>query len=177
MIETRTGDLFEADVEALVNSVNCAGVMGRGLARQFKERFPENLRAYKDACRADDLEPGRVLVRDRGGLFYDPQESDGPRYILNVATIDHWKDRSRLADVQEGIRSAAQEVEQRSIRSIAIPPIGCGYGGLDWADVEGAIREAFGSLRDCRTVLFPPSGSTENPARGTDTQKTRSSDG
>jgi O-acetyl-ADP-ribose deacetylase (regulator of RNase III) len=177
MIETRTGDLFEADVEAFVNSVNCAGVMGRGLARQFKERFPENLRAYKDACRADDLAPGRVLVHDRGGLFYDPQESDGPRYILNVATIDHWKDRARLADVQEGIRSAAREVEQRGIRSVAIPAIGCGYGGLAWADVEGAIREAFGSLGDCRTVLFPPSDSEEPAARGSNTQKTRSSGG
>ena len=163
MIETRTGDLFEADVEALVNSVHCAGVMGRGLARQFKERFPENLRAYKEACRADDLAPGRVLVHDRGGLFYDPQESDGPRYI-------------RLADVQDGIRSAAREVEQRGIRSVAIPAIGCGYGGLAWADVEGAIREAFGSLGDCRTVLFPPSDSEEPPARGSDTRKTRSSD-
>jgi len=177
MIETRTGDLFDADVEALVNSVNCAGVMGRGLARQFKERFPENLRKYKNACRADDLEPGRVLVHDRGGLFYDPQDSDGPRYILNVATIDHWKDRARRADVQEGIRSVAREVEQRSIRSIAIPAIGCGYGGLAWGDIEGVIRDAFGSLRDCRTVLFPPSDSTENPEHGTDTQKTRPSDG
>lgn len=126
------GDIFLAPAEALVNPVNCVGVMGKGLARQFKQRFPANFHAYRKACREGLVRPGNVFIFDTGGL--------NPRFIINFPTKRHWRDRSRLEDIQAGLRDLPREVVSRGICSVAVPPIGCGLGGLKWTEVSPLIR-------------------------------------
>ncbi|MFB6285663.1 MAG: macro domain-containing protein [Candidatus Bipolaricaulia bacterium] len=153
MIEYETGDILEADVQALVNTVNCVGVMGKGVALQFKLKFPENFRAYEKVCNQDELEPGRVFVFDRGELFEGDQ---GPQYIINFPTKTHWRKPSKLEYIEQGMDALVEEVQQRKIESIAIPPLGCGNGGLDWEDVEAIIERHMEVLSDVRVVLYPP---------------------
>ena len=117
------GDILKADAEALVNTVNCVGVMGRGIALQFKKKFPKNFTAYKKACDANELALGNVLVFDTGQMF-------NPRYVVNFPTKHHWRAKSKIDDVVSGLESLVAEVRKRNIKSIAIPPLGCGLGGL-----------------------------------------------
>lgn len=126
------GDIFLAPAEALVNPVNCVGVMGKGLALQFKQRFPANFHAYREACRKGLVRPGKVFIFDTGGT--------SPRFIINFPTKRHWRDRSRLEDIRAGLRDLAREVASRCISSVAIPPIGCGLGGLMRTEVFPLIR-------------------------------------
>ena len=139
MVDIVQGDLFEADVAALVNPVHCAGVMSRGLALQFRTRFPENAKRYKDACEAGRLSPGDVLVHDRGGLF----DAERPRYLLNVATKDHWTDASRPAHIEASVEGVVEQVTTRGLSSLAVPALGCGGGGLDWSTVR-RVNDAYG---------------------------------
>ena len=149
MIEHKTGDLFKEDVEALVNSVNCVGVMGRGIALQFKKAFPENFRAYEAACKRSELQPGRMFVHETGQLA-------NPRYIINFPTKRHWKGKSRLEDIETGLSALAEEIRERDIRSIAIPPLGTNLGGLRWEDVAPRIEDALRDLDEVRVVVFRP---------------------
>jgi O-acetyl-ADP-ribose deacetylase (regulator of RNase III) len=149
MIELGHGDLLQADAEALVNAINCVGVMGKGIALQFKQAFPENFRRYAQAC-AGEVRPGRMFVVDTG-------IPGRHRYIVNFPTKRHWRNGSRLEDIESGLRALVEEVQQRDIRSIAIPPLGCGNGGLRWADVKPRIEAAFAELAHVRVVLFEPS--------------------
>lgn len=142
---------MKADAEALVNTVNCVGVMGRGIALQFKNRFEENFKAYKKACDAGSLHLGGLFVYDYGSLF-------NPRYIINFPTKDHWRSRSRLADIDAGLDALVKEIEQRNIRSIAIPPLGCGLGGLEWNDVRPRIERALAKLPDVQVLVYEPAG-------------------
>ena len=119
MIESKTGDLLAEPVEALVNTVNCVGIMGRGVALQFKGAFPENFRAYARACEAQEVRPGQMFVHETGLLTY-------PRYIINFPTKRHWKGKSRLEDIDAGLVALVEQLRQRQIRSIAIPPLGAG---------------------------------------------------
>lgn len=119
MIEYETGDILLADVQALVNTVNCVGVMGKGIALQFKQTFPENVREYKKVCDRGDLEPGRLFVFDRGELFEGDQE---PQYVINFPTKTHWRKPSKLEYIEQGMDALVEEVRQRDIESIAIPP-------------------------------------------------------
>ena len=153
MIERKTGDIFAEDVEALVNSVNCVGVMGRGIALQFKNVFPANFKAYVDACERNEIQPGRVFVFETGQLA-------GPRYIVNFPTKRHWRGKSRMEDIEVGLDALAQEIKQRNIRSIALPPLGSGLGGLDWSRVRSRIEAILQEVDDCRVVIFEPSGVT-----------------
>ena len=125
----KIGDIFEEDVEALVNSVNCVGVMGRGIALQFKNRFPENFKAYAAACKRDEVKPGRMFIHESGTMT-------NPRYIVNFPTKRHWRGKSRMEDIEAGLADLAREIKRRNIRSIAIPPLGSSLGKLDWADVR-----------------------------------------
>ncbi len=152
MVELVQGNLFEADVAALVNPVHCAGVMSRGLALQFKTRFPDNAKQYKAACEADRLSPGDVLVHDRGGLF----DAERPRYLLNVATKDHWTDASRPAHIEAGMRAVAEQVTTRGISSLAVPALGCGGGGLDWPTVRPLLVEPLSALDNVRACVYAP---------------------
>lgn len=150
MIEiTKKGDLLKSDAEALVNTVNCVGVMGRGIALQFKKKFPENFAAYKKACDTKGLTLGNVLVVDMGKMF-------NPRYIINFPTKDHWRAKSRIEDIAAGLESLVAVVRDRKIKSIAIPPLGCGLGGLDWIEVRPLILRAFEKLTDVQVSVFEP---------------------
>ena len=147
MIEYKTGDLFKEDVEALVNSVNCVGIMGRGIALQFKKAFPENFKAYAEACKRTEVQPGRMFVFETGELA-------NPHYIINFPTKRHWRGKSRMEDIESGIEALASEVKERNIRSIALPPLGSDLGGLNWADVRSRIAKALQGLEDVAVVVF-----------------------
>ncbi|MGD2179838.1 type II toxin-antitoxin system antitoxin DNA ADP-ribosyl glycohydrolase DarG [Lusitaniella coriacea] len=151
MIEFKQGNLLEAKVEALVNTVNCVGVMGKGIALQFKRAYPENFQAYKKACDAKQVEPGKMFVFETGNLF-------NPRYIMNFPTKRHWRSKSQLADIKAGLYALIAEIQQRNIKSVAIPPLGCGNGGLDWMQVKPAIEKVFVELTDVKVVIFEPVG-------------------
>ena len=156
MVDIVQGDLFEADVAALVNPVHCAGVMSRGLALQFRTRFPENAKRYKDACEAGRLSPGDVLVHDRGGLF----DAERPRYLLNVATKDHWTDASRPAHIEASVEGVVEQVTTRGLSSLAVPALGCGGGGLDWSTVRPLLVEPLSTLDDVRARVYAPRSAT-----------------
>lgn len=149
MIEFKMGDILAEDVEALVNTVNCVGIMGRGIALQFKRAYPENFSSYEAACRRQDVVPGRMLVFETGQLT-------NPRYIINFPTKRHWRGKSRIEDIESGLEALVAEIEGRGIRSVAIPPLGAGLGGLDWADVWARIERALRRLPDVRVVVFEP---------------------
>ncbi len=157
MIETKRGDILQADAEALVNSVNCVGVMGRGIALQFRQAFPDNYRAYRAACARQQLRPGVLLVHDRGPLAR-------PRYIINLPTKRHWRSKSRLADIEAGLAALVLEVRARGIRSVAVPPLGCGLGGLRWKDVRPRIEQAFRDLPGVLVLLYEPGDMPAAPA-------------
>jgi O-acetyl-ADP-ribose deacetylase (regulator of RNase III) len=157
MIEFRTGNILEADVEALVNTVNCVGIMGRGIALQFKKAFPSNFKAYAAACKRDEVQPGRMFVFERGRL-------ESPRYIINFPTKRHWKGASKLSDIEAGLDALRQEIKSRGIHSIAIPPLGSGLGGLNWPDVRAAIGSALADLPGVEITVFEPSGAADPAA-------------
>ena len=145
MIMYKTGDILAEYAEALVCPVNCVGVMGRGLALQFKQAFPENFEAYKRACKLGDVVPGWMFVFDTGQL--------NPRYIINFPTKRHWRDRSRIEDIAWGLESLIGVIRSRSIRSIAIPALGVGLGRLPWEDVRALIEGASREIPDVRVVV------------------------
>lgn len=151
MIKRTQGDILKVDAEALVNTVNCVGFMGRGIAAQFSRAFPENLRAYELACKRQEVQPGRMFIVELGQLM-------NPRYIVNFPTKRHWRGKSRIEDIESGLKSLVADVRRLGIHSIAIPPLGCGLGGLDWTDVRPRIEQAFAPLKDVQVLLFEPSG-------------------
>jgi O-acetyl-ADP-ribose deacetylase (regulator of RNase III) len=151
MIEEATGNLLEADAEALVNTVNTVGIMGKGIALQFRQAFPEVYLEYRRACDHNELSPGSVQV-------VPIQRLDGPRYVINLPTKRHWKGKARLGDIDSGLRALANAIKEFKIASVAVPPLGCGNGGLRWSDVEPRIRQALGSLDGVRVLLYPPEG-------------------
>ncbi len=152
-IEFRTGDILsrDLDVEALVNTVNCVGIMGRGIALQFKNAFPDNFKAYAAACKRDEVQPGRMFVFETGRLM--------PKYIINFPTKRHWKGKSRIEDIRSGLEALVHEIRARRIRSIAVPPLGSGLGGLEWNRVRPLIQDALGQIDGLRVVVFEPNGS------------------
>lgn len=151
MIRYTTGDILKAEAEALVNTVNCVGIMGRGIALQFKEIFPANFKAYAAACKREEVQPGRMFVFDTGALT-------SPRYIVNFPTKRHWRGKSRVEDVEAGLVALVDEVRTRGICSIAIPPLGSGLGGLDWSQVRPLIERAFAILPEVEVQIFEPAG-------------------
>jgi O-acetyl-ADP-ribose deacetylase (regulator of RNase III) len=154
MIEFTTGDILGADAEALVNTVNCVGIMGRGVALQFKKKFPENFKAYEKACKKQEVTPGRMFVFNTGELTF-------PRYIINFPTKRHWKGKSRIEDIESGLEDLAYVINERKIKSIALPPLGSGLGGLDWQEVRALIEKA---LCNCNAHIrvYDPSGAPQN---------------
>ena len=136
MKKIKRGDILRADTEALVNTVNCIGIMGRGIALQFKKAYPENYKKYKKICDEKKLHPGIVFTYDLGTLT-------GPKYIINFPTKRHWKGKSKLEDIQSGLKALVEEVKIRNIKSISIPPLGCGLGGLEWETIRPMIELAF----------------------------------
>jgi O-acetyl-ADP-ribose deacetylase (regulator of RNase III) len=154
MIELTKGNLLEADAEALVNTVNCVGFMGKGIALQFRQAFPENFEAYRRICDKGELQPGRMFV-------FETRSMVGPRFIINFPTKRHWKGKSRIEDIDAGLDALIEEVVRLGIKSIAVPPLGCGLGGLDWNKVRPRIELAFKAVPDVRVLLFPPAGAPD----------------
>lgn len=150
----KAGNILAENAEALVNSVNCVGIMGRGIALQFKMAFSENFEAYKAACKRGEVQPGRMFVFATGQLT-------NPRYIINFPTKRHWRDKSRLSDIEAGLTDLVAEIKARKIRSVAIPPLDSGLGGLDWSDVRCRIEAAAHGIPNVRVVLFEPRGAPE----------------
>lgn len=148
-IERGEGNLLAADVDALVNTVNTEGVMGKGLALQFRKAFPENFTSYERACKEGQVEVGRMHV---------VQRLASPRFIVNFPTKKHWRQPSKLEYVRDGLRDLVARVRALGIESIAVPPLGCGNGGLDWSAVKPLIVDAFAKVPDVRVLLFEPSG-------------------
>jgi O-acetyl-ADP-ribose deacetylase (regulator of RNase III) len=152
-IELRTGDILKTDAEAIVNTVNCVGIMGRGIALQFKNAYPANFKAYKAACDAELVQPGRMFVFETGKFT--------PRYIINFPTKRHWKGKSRIEDIDAGLAALAQEIGLRGIKSIAVPPLGAGLGGLDWYEVLPRIKSALEGIPDLHVIIFEPKGAPD----------------
>ena len=145
------GNLLEADVDALVNTVNTVGVMGKGIALQFKNAFPANFKAYEQASKRDAVALGTMFVFDNGQLTR-------PRWIVNFPTKGHWRSRSRLEDVEAGLKDLRSVITELGITSIAIPLLGCGNGGLDWDIVRPLIENTLQGLAQVEVYLFAPTG-------------------
>ena len=154
MIEYSEGNLLRADVDALVNTVNCIGFMGKGIALQFKQAFPENFKAYERACHHHEVKPGKMFVFPTGTMF-------NPRYIINFPTKRHWRGSSRLGDIELGLKALIDDIRKLAITSIAVPPLGCGNGGLDWNVVRPIVEQAFSELPEVKVFLYAPHGAPE----------------
>ena len=155
MIEYKTGNILTEDAEAITNTVNCVGAMGRGIALQFKKAFPENFKAYADACKRKEVQPGRMFVFDMNGLT-------NPHFIINFPTKRHWRGKSRIEDIESGLEDLSSEIKERGIRSIAIPPLGSGLGGLKWAEVKKRIERALANMDDVKIIIYEPNGAPDN---------------
>ena len=159
MVEFVHGNLLDADVDAIVNTVNTKGVMGKGVALQFRRAFPENYKTYRAACEVGQVRLGEMFVTKTGRL-------GNPRLIINFPTKAHWKSRSRLKDIEAGLRDLRRVVDAYDVQSLALPPLGCGLGGLSWADVRPRIEAALSDL-PIRALVFEPAGAP-TPARMAD---------
>ena len=155
MFEFKTGDILAEDADALVNTVNCVGVMGRGIALQFKNAFPQNFKAYAAACKRKEVRPGSMFV-------FETEELTNPRYIINFPTKRHWRGKSRMEDIDAGLSALREVIRSKKIRSVAIPPLGAGLGGLGWSDVRSRIEESLGPCSDLRIVVFEPHDAPES---------------
>jgi O-acetyl-ADP-ribose deacetylase (regulator of RNase III) len=151
MIRFTRGNLLDAPVEALVNTVNTVGVMGKGIALAFKLRFPENFEAYAKACRAGIVQTGHMFVHEDGDL-------SGPRWIINFPTKKHWRDPTRIEWIVSGLADLKLVLRAKGIRSVAIPALGCGNGGLAWTDVRPLIERALSEVNDVEIHIFEPAG-------------------
>ena len=152
------GDLLEADAEALVNAVNEVGVMGKGLALQFRDTFRASAREYSAACARSEVSVGKVLMTRSGQLV-------GPAWIIHFPTKKHWRDPSRLEWVRDGLQDLVGVVRRHSIRSVALPALGCGLGGLRWADVRSLIEQAWNDVPEVEVLVFEPKPATPVAAR------------
>lgn len=158
MIRYTEGNLLESGAEALVNTVNTVGVMGKGIALMFRERFDDNYRLYRAACKAGEVQVGRLFVTA-------PNELSGPRWIVNFPTKQDWRAPSRIEWVREGLLDMRRFLIEHQVRSVAIPPLGAGNGGLAWAAVRDEIERALADVEGTDIVVFQPTGQYQNVAK------------
>jgi O-acetyl-ADP-ribose deacetylase (regulator of RNase III) len=159
MITFTQGNLLDAEAEALVNTVNTVGVMGKGIALMFKEAFPENFKLYKQACDRDEIRVGRVFATERRDVI------GGPKWIINFPTKQHWRSPSRLEWIEEGLADLRRFIEEHTIHSVALPPLGSGNGGLDWNEVRPLIERTLNSLEDVVVLVYEPTSRYQNVAK------------
>ena len=164
MVRFEEGNLLDADVEALVNTVNTVGVMGKGIALMFKERFPDNFREYAAACKSGEVRLGEMFVTDNTDFL-------GPKWIVNFPTKDHWRSRTRLEWIEIGMNALVRVIEERQIRSIAVPPLGCGNGGLEWRNVKPVIESALAEVEGVEAIIFEPTTRYQNVAKTVGVEK------
>lgn len=173
MIQLKRENLLRADADAIVNTVNTVGVMGKGIALQFSKAFPENLVTYQRACKAGEVAIGKMLVVERTSL----KGFERPRYIINFPTKKHWRQPSRLEYVQAGLDALVEELKQLGVSSVAVPPLGCGLGGLEWGEVLPLIERAAHQTPGIEWQVFEPAGAPNAatmPNRTARPQMTRS---
>lgn len=168
MITDVRGDLLSDAAEAIVNTVNTEGVMGKGIALQFKQRYPQNYEAYRAACKRRQVHLGSMFVVPTGAL-------DGPRYIINFPTKGHWREQSRIEDIQAGLRDLVRVIVELGVHSIALPPLGCGNGGLEWTMVRPLIVEALEAVPHLDVRLYGTSGAPAPAAMVVATDKPKMS--
>ena len=164
MITYTQGNLLEAQVEALVNTVNTVGVMGKGIALMFKERFPKNMAEYASACTAKQVNTGKMFVTETSELM-------GPKWIVNFPTKQHWRAKSKMEWIQEGLIDLRYFLENNNVRSIAIPPLGAGQGGLAWPDVKMEIEKALSDIKTTNIIVFEPTSKYQNVAKASGVKK------
>jgi len=146
------GDLLkESDVDVIVNTVNCVGVMGKGIALQFKKKWPENFKAYADACKRKEVKTGKMHVFNAGALAT-------PKFVINFPTKDHWRGKSKVEYITEGLKDLVKVIKELNIHSIALPPLGCGNGGLEWELVKELIEKSFSTIPEVEVRLYAPDG-------------------
>lgn len=160
MITFTEGNLLEANADALVNTVNTVGVMGKGVALMFKDAFPENFVAYERACKEKRVRLGEMFVTERESLL-------GPKWIVNFPTKGHWRYPSRMEWIESGLTDLARVIREKKIGSIAIPPLGSGNGGLNWSDVRPLIEATLGELKDVSIFVYEPTTKYQNVAKRT----------
>lgn len=160
MMRYTQGNLLEAQTEAVVNTVNTVGVMGKGVALMFKEAFPDNFEAYSAACERGEVRVGSMFVTEN-------RELTGPRWIINFPTKQHWRHPTKPEWVRDGLVDLRRVIEEKRIRSIALPPLGCGNGGLEWTDVRPMIEAALGQLAEVDVVAYEPTDHYQNQAKRT----------
>ncbi|MFG1497890.1 macro domain-containing protein [Saccharospirillum sp. HFRX-1] len=158
MITYTKGNLLEAEVEALVNTVNTVGVMGKGIALMFKDRFPANTDAYSKACKAGEVVTGKMFATSTGELM-------GPRWIINFPTKQHWRTKSKMSWIIDGLNDLRQVIQANNIRSIALPPLGAGNGGLNWSEVKPHIEQALSDLDGVEIIVYEPTEKYQNVAK------------
>lgn len=154
MVIYKEGNLLEAKVDALVNAVNTVGVMGKGIALQFKYAFPENYVAYKQASERNEIVVGKVLVVPVNDL-------NGVKFIVNFPTKQHWRNPSKLQWIKDGLKDLLEQIIKYDIKSIALPALGCGNGGLDWTVVKPVIEQYLSDLNVEISVYEPSAFITE----------------
>lgn len=146
MIKFTSGNILESTSKALVNTVNCEGYMGKGIAYQFKLKFPKNNDVYVDACRKGEFRPGDILVH-----------SESDKIIVNFPTKDTWRRKSEYDYITSGLKRLVEVIKEQDIKSISIPPLGCGNGGLDWERVKQLLVEYMTPISDdCEVTIYEP---------------------
>ena len=164
MIAYTQGNLLDAPVEALVNTVNTVGVMGKGIALMFKERFPDNMKAYALACKQKQVMTGKMFVTETGELM-------GPRWIVNFPTKQHWRANSSMEWIEDGLQDLRRFLIEEKVQSVAIPPLGAGNGGLNWPEVRAQIESTLGDLQDTEILIYEPTEKYQNVAKNTGVKK------
>jgi O-acetyl-ADP-ribose deacetylase (regulator of RNase III) len=158
MIRYTQGNLLEADAQALVNAVNTVGVMGKGVALMFKDAYPENFKSYEGACQSNEVQLGKMFVTERREMF-------GPKWIINFPTKAHWRFPSKIEWIVEGLEDLKRIIIENGIKSVALPALGAGNGGLAWKDVRPRIEAALGELRDVEVIVYEPTAKYQNVAK------------
>ena len=159
-----TGDMLRAKAEALVNTVNTVGVMGKGIALQFKEAFPQNNKFYIEACKKRELEPGKLLA------VWDNNLVLGKKLIINFPTKTHWRQPSKYEYIESGLQALVILIEKENIQSVALPALGCGNGGLDWARVKPLIEKYLGEL-PLQIIVYEPNAAIKEILQQQETKK------
>ena len=164
MIKFATGNLLNDDAEALVNTVNTVGVMGKGMALMFKEAFPNNYKQYAAACKLEQVKIGKMFVTELSELL-------GPKWIINFPTKKHWRYPTKIAWIEEGLQDLIQIINEKNIRSVAIPPLGSGNGGLEWSAVREKIELALCQLDNVEVIIYEPTSKYQNIAKQSGVEK------
>ncbi len=158
MIKYTKGNLLDAPTEALVNTVNTVGVMGKGIALMFKERFSKNMSEYSRACKEKRVVTGKMFITDTNELM-------GPRWIVNFPTKQHWRSPSKMEWIIDGLQDLRNFIVENSVKSIALPPLGSGNGGLTWVEVKREIEKVLSDIEDVEIIIYEPTKKYQNVAK------------